>query len=169
MRWWMPEEPDVRLVPPERACCKQIHNGFGASKSINRLSNDRLEQQISCVWGSTEPISCQVSFTLNILIFCLVLRWAAPQVGIQLLQDLAWFCTGIFFFPGMFYFLMSTWMLSSSLDILLDLQPTAELRGDEFCGCVSVLAMGAYQLQCLDLLGFFGKLWLAVTQQEGLR
>lgn len=58
MRWWMPEEPDVRLVPPERACCKQIHDGFGASKSINRLSNDRLEQQISCVWGSTEPISC---------------------------------------------------------------------------------------------------------------
>lgn len=58
MRRWMPEEPDVRLVPPERACCKQIHNGFGASKSINRLSNDRLEQQISCVWGSTEPISC---------------------------------------------------------------------------------------------------------------
>lgn len=45
-------------------------------------------------------------------------------------------------------------MLSSSLDILLDLQPTAELRGDEFCGCVSVLA---------SVLRFVGIFWKIVV------
>lgn len=46
------------VVPPEAACWKQSLHGFEARASLNRLSDDRLDQQIGCIWGSTEPISC---------------------------------------------------------------------------------------------------------------
>lgn len=118
---------EARGASCERAA--NSRNGSGARAPGNRLSRDRLEQRISWARGRTEPISCEGSFILNILIFCLVLSWAAPQLGIQLLQYLAWFYTTVFFFPGIFYLIVFSRMLLSSADILLHSHPAAGLRG----------------------------------------
>lgn len=113
--------PDIRhanwvMVPCERVYCIKIHNTFEAKESTNRLSNDKLKQQINRVEGSTEPISCKNSFTLSILIFCLVLSCVAPLLRIQLLQCLVSFCSCIFFSRHIFFKCLHGGCISS-LDI----------------------------------------------------